>query len=126
MSKVVLLSNMLSASKAPRETCAVSGCEAVETLQAAHIAPYAAGGPSTAENGLLLRADLHLLFDAGLLVFGADDDGVFYVHFDQSVATSYAELDDLEVQLPDVPKAAWRRRALKEHRLLEANPGATP
>ena len=36
-------------------------------LEAAHISPY--GGPSTdrVSNGLLLRADIHTLFDCGLL-----------------------------------------------------------
>ena len=106
--------------------CAVSGCRAVEALQAAHIAPFAAGGPPTAENGLLLRADLHLLFDAGLLVFFAEDDDVFTVHFHSSVAASYAELDERVVPLPDVPKAASRRQALKDHRLLDANKEDAP
>jgi putative restriction endonuclease len=34
-------------------------------LQAAHIQPYAAAGPPRVSNGLLLRSDLHILFDRG-------------------------------------------------------------
>ena len=34
-------------------------------LEAAHIKPYAESGPNRTENGLLLRSDLHRLFDAG-------------------------------------------------------------
>jgi predicted restriction endonuclease len=34
-------------------------------LDAAHIRPYAELGPHKLENGLLLRKDLHALFDAG-------------------------------------------------------------
>ena len=34
-------------------------------LQAAHIRPYALSGPHAPENGLLLRSDLHTLFDRG-------------------------------------------------------------
>ncbi|MBM0255477.1 HNH endonuclease [Micromonospora sp. 4G55] len=47
--------------------CAISGCDVEATLQAAHIEPY--DGPATNRliNGLLLRADLHNLFDQGLL-----------------------------------------------------------
>lgn len=34
-------------------------------LEAAHIRPYAQGGQHRVENGLLLRSDLHTLFDRG-------------------------------------------------------------
>ena len=40
---------------------------ALPVLQAAHIKPYARSGPNRTSNGLLLRADLHLLFDEGYL-----------------------------------------------------------
>lgn len=46
--------------------CAVTGSDAVQVLEAAHIHPHAAGGPMETSNGLLLRADIHLLFDMGL------------------------------------------------------------
>jgi len=45
--------------------CAATGERALPTLQAAHIKPYADGGPSRTHNGLTLRADLHALFDQG-------------------------------------------------------------
>lgn len=52
--------------------CAISGSTVLETLEAAHIVPYQ--GPSTNHpaNGLLLRADLHTLFDMGLLAVDQD------------------------------------------------------
>lgn len=45
--------------------CAVTGERTVPVLDAAHIKPYASLGPHRLENGLLLRKDLHALFDAG-------------------------------------------------------------
>ena len=36
-------------------------------LEAAHIKPYAMNGPNNIHNGLLLRADLHKLFDLGFV-----------------------------------------------------------
>ncbi|HEV7277082.1 MAG TPA: HNH endonuclease signature motif containing protein [Devosiaceae bacterium] len=47
--------------------CAVTGTGILATLQAAHITPY--GGPDTnhVTNGILMRADVHNLFDVGLL-----------------------------------------------------------
>lgn len=52
------------------QRCAITGCDLLEALEAAHIAPY--WGPKTnhVQNGLILRADLHTLFDRGL--FGID------------------------------------------------------
>lgn len=47
--------------------CAISGCRAVEVLEAAHIIPYTGERTHHVQNGLLLRADMHTLFDRGLL-----------------------------------------------------------
>ncbi len=45
--------------------CAVTGERTLPALDAAHIIPYAEGGTHSADNGLLLRRDIHSLFDAG-------------------------------------------------------------
>jgi len=45
--------------------CAISGERTLPALEAAHIKPYAESGPNRTENGLLLRSDLHRLFDSG-------------------------------------------------------------
>ena len=45
--------------------CAVTGERTLPVLDAAHIRPYADLGPHRLENGILLRKDLHALFDAG-------------------------------------------------------------
>lgn len=45
--------------------CAVTGEKTLPVLEAAHIQPYAAQGPHRVANGLLLRSDLHKLFDLG-------------------------------------------------------------
>ncbi|MCB1930534.1 MAG: HNH endonuclease [Rhodocyclaceae bacterium] len=47
--------------------CAITGCGLEHVLEAAHITPYL--GPHTNElpNGLLLRADIHTLWDKGLV-----------------------------------------------------------
>jgi putative restriction endonuclease len=47
--------------------CAVTNERTLPVLEAAHIKPYAALGPHLPENGLLLRSDLHTLFDQGYL-----------------------------------------------------------
>lgn len=55
----------LMAEYGPR--CAVSGCEVLDLLEAAHIVPYRKGDGYRTSNGILLRADLHTLFDTELL-----------------------------------------------------------
>lgn len=45
--------------------CAVTRERTLPALEAAHIRPYGDGGAHKARNGLLLRRDIHSLFDAG-------------------------------------------------------------
>ncbi len=52
--------------------CAISGCDVADVLEAAHIVPYRGDHSHRVDNGLLLRADLHTLFDLGLLWIDAD------------------------------------------------------
>ena len=47
--------------------CAVSGEKTLPVLEAAHIKPYAQSGPNSVHNGLLLRSDMHILFDKGYM-----------------------------------------------------------
>lgn len=47
--------------------CAISDVGVPETLQAAHIDDYRSRKSQIVQNGILLRADLHLLYDANLL-----------------------------------------------------------
>lgn len=47
--------------------CAITGEKTLPVLEAAHIKPYAKSGPNLVRNGLLLRSDLHILFDKGYL-----------------------------------------------------------
>jgi putative restriction endonuclease len=52
--------------------CAVTRERTLPVLQAAHVKPYAAGGEHDVRNGLLLRSDLHVLFDQGYLTVTPD------------------------------------------------------
>lgn len=47
--------------------CAVTGERTLPVLEAAHIQPYSEHGPHVIANGILLREDLHTLFDRGYL-----------------------------------------------------------
>lgn len=47
--------------------CAITGHKIAPTLEAAHIRPVASGGEHRVDNGLLLRSDVHTMFDRGYL-----------------------------------------------------------
>lgn len=47
--------------------CAITGERTLPALEAAHIKPFSKSGPNQTANGLLLRSDLHKLFDLGYL-----------------------------------------------------------
>ncbi|MES2668973.1 MAG: HNH endonuclease signature motif containing protein [Pseudomonadota bacterium] len=49
--------------------CQVTGTQCPRVLEACHILPVKNGGSDVIENTLLLRRDIHALFDAGLLHF---------------------------------------------------------
>jgi HNH endonuclease len=51
--------------------CTITGERTLPVLEAAHIKPYGSGGPHQPENGLLLRSDLHTLFDQGYMTVDA-------------------------------------------------------
>lgn len=52
--------------------CSVTGERVLPTLEAAHIRAFAEGGEHRVDNGLLLRRDLHALFDRGYLTVTPD------------------------------------------------------
>jgi len=58
--------------EAYEERCAITGSRIRPTLQAAHILPVSAGGEHSLDNGLLLRADMHVLFDQGYIGVSLD------------------------------------------------------
>lgn len=103
--------------------CAVTGCDVAEALEAAHIEPWADGHPNSLANGLLLRGDVHALFDRGLLRITADG----HVELGESIRSShYAELHGRKLQLPvevdDQPSSA----ALASHRAKHGGERVTP
>ena len=53
--------------------CCISGSITTSALDAAHIAPYRGEKDNDVRNGLLLRADLHRLFDEFLIAINPDD-----------------------------------------------------
>ena len=89
-------------------TCCVSGCKVTQVLEGAHITPFAED-PKHANhvrNGLLLRSDLHVLFDSDLL---AIDPATRVVHFTAAATLwpQYAALSGTATLAKPTPGFEW-------------------
>ncbi|PXA98363.1 restriction endonuclease [Nostoc sp. 3335mG] len=62
----------LAVTDAYERRCAVSGEKTLPILDAAHIRGYGEGGAHDPANGLLLRTDIHRLFDLGYVTLSDD------------------------------------------------------
>lgn len=71
-------------------TCVITGCKIVDILEAAHIRPYKGKNDHHPSNGLLLRADIHTLFDLHLV---AIEPETLLIHFHPKVKEEYINFD---------------------------------
>ncbi len=92
--------------------CAVTSCDAEAALEASHIFAYCGPQSNHPSNGILLRADIHTLFDLDLL--GFDPDGMTVIVGDVLRGTAYDELDGKRISLPADPSARPSREALQK------------
>jgi hypothetical protein len=94
--------------------CVVTGCRVQAVLEAAHIIPHSLAGSRGMDacNGLLLRSDLHDLFDAQLLGLWPEGDGLVLVLSPELAGTSYGKLDGRMLRLPPDPTLRPSRQAL--------------
>lgn len=97
--------------------CAISGERVLPALEAAHIRPYAEGGDHAVPNGLLLRRDIHGLYDRGYVT--VLPDGVFEVSSrvreDFENGREYYALHGRPIALPGNPSERPDPAALEWH-----------
>ncbi len=99
--------------KAYDGTCAVSGTSVERTLDAAHISDYKGLQTQLVPNGLLLRTDLHRLFDDKQITVAADDYRL-RVH-PGLLDTPYGEFEGQPINLPSAPGDRPNRDLLAAH-----------
>jgi hypothetical protein len=94
--------------------CQISGCRLLDVLEAAHIKEVKDGGDYDADNGLLLRADLHTLFD--LDIIGINPEKLTVVVIDpEAVGAGYGDFHGQPLNCPREPPSQeflefrWRR-----------------
>jgi hypothetical protein len=90
--------------------CTVTGCDVEAVLEAAHIAPYFGKESNSIQNGLLLRADIHTLFDLGQLKI--TPDGRVQLH-ERLFGTLYEQYQGQKIRLPADKAHAPSKDALK-------------
>lgn len=93
--------------------CCVTGCDLKDVLEAAHITPYLGDQSNHIQNGLLLRTDIHTLYDLGLVAINADNEVVLA----PKVASSphYQALLGLKISLPARLQDHPSKQALQIH-----------
>jgi putative restriction endonuclease len=98
--------------------CAITGERTLPVLDAAHIMPFALVQRHEVPNGLLLRSDLHRLFDGGYLTVDPKDRKVVVSkrikeEFDNG--REYYKLEGLVLQEPSTPWARPSAENLEYH-----------
>ncbi len=105
--------------------CAVTSEKTLPALEAAHIQPFAKGGEHRPDNGILLRRDIHSLFDLGYVTITPD------LHFEVSRrirdefsnGRDYYAMHGREIAVPEKSEFKPNRDALdwhNQHRFLGA------
>jgi hypothetical protein len=96
--------------------CALTDCSVEEVLEAAHICRYMGQETNVVQNGLLLRADLHTLYDRALI---AIDPATHQVSIAPELKDSeYGALAGRSLRLPKDPQQRPNREALHMHWIL--------
>jgi hypothetical protein len=103
--------------------CAITGCAVEDVLEAAHITPHLGTITNHVSNGLLLRADIHTLFDCGLLAIEPKSRTV--VINKRLRASSYAKLIGKALRQPkDAAKGPSTRNLEKKFRMFKGIDGS--
>ena len=93
--------------------CVITGCAVLDVLEAAHISPYRGPLTNHVSNGLLLRTDIHTLFDCGLLSIHPDTRKV--VIADKLRSSSYGKIDGVAIRPPKNMADGPTKRNLQRH-----------
>lgn len=97
--------------------CSITGEKTLPVLEAAHIKAFSESGPNSLSNGILLRADMHKLYDSGYITLTSDlkvevsrrikeefSNGKEYYKYH---GADLMVLPQLEVHRPGTPYIEW-------------------
>jgi putative restriction endonuclease len=97
--------------------CAVTGERTLPALEAVHIKPYKKSGPHRVDNGLLLRRDIHRLFDLGYVTVTLEHkfEVSRRIREDFENGRDYYALQGRRILVPDKPDLRPSREYLTYH-----------
>ena len=93
--------------------CAVTGTADSAVLEAAHIYPYKGKETNVLQNGILLRADWHTLFDLGLWTL---DEGFQIILAPEITSEEYRKHHQTPIRLPEIVSHHPSLKAIEWHR----------
>ncbi|WP_417492612.1 DUF4357 domain-containing protein [Maricaulis sp.] len=99
-----------------RGKCAVTGTSEIDALDAAHIYPYCDADTNHPRNGLLLRADIHRLFDRHMIAFEYAGAALVCRVSERLTDDGYRSLAGAEIDLP-ADKRRHPHPALIDHQM---------
>ena len=79
------------------DTCVITGCTIIDIIEAAHIMGYRDELDNHPKNGLLLRADIHTLFDLDLI--GINPENLTVKLSNTILSSEYAEFEGQKLKL---------------------------
>ncbi len=91
--------------------CVISACKIEPILEAAHIHPVANGGECSMGNSLLLRSDLHRMFDRGLITIDSES---YLIKLSDSIK-DFEQYADLSGKIAFLPSHKGLREKLEWH-----------
>ncbi|WP_429000276.1 HNH endonuclease [Stenotrophomonas rhizophila] len=94
----------------------MTGCGVVDVLEAAHVPPYMGKETNVVSNGLLLRADVHTLFDPFLI--GVDPITMQICIAPSLAASIYGELKGRPLATPSTKRHLVDKSLIEKHRAL--------
>ncbi len=97
--------------RAYESKCAITECSVPDVLEAAHIYPYQGPQTNHVTNGLLLRADIHTLFDCGLITI--DPDSLTVLVKKQLRDSNYWGYKNQSLRVPQDPAEQPSAKALR-------------
>lgn len=100
--------------------CVISGCGLVDILEAAHICPYRTDEDNHATNGIILRCDLHTLFDVDLL--GIDPESLTIALHPHAIGYGYDEYIGQQlrcgIEMPSAEALSFRWEVFRARNLI--------
>jgi putative restriction endonuclease len=107
----------IAITEAYHRQCALTDGKVLPALDAAHIRPYANGGEHSKSNGILLRKDIHSVFDSG---YATIDEDYRFVVSDKirdvfNNGNEYRRLHGHKIRLPFRKEDYPSREALRWH-----------